>query len=741
MATEINIFHTIPWFSGSGIREIFISPDGKRFYTMGSGSTMMWDLNTLQCIQELPGGGDMVLSKDGTTLYTLSLKEGIIEVDLRNGNIISEFESWSPAGYVKKYDTNLKCMLEYTEIEYYPFESLALSPDGKSLVCGSNSNISKKWDLTTGQYIMGFYGCKLGYETTELKGLFSSDSFSMGEVVQDCSPYMKEICITPDGRHLLTGGYSSQSRMWNYITGEEIKSFKNHTQSIFQVSVSNDSRFFFATGHVIQMHEIGSGELHRTFKNETSSILKMALFPNGKKILTSNDDGSISIWNTSEEPLQRTYTVIDTSTKEINRENSDSPSIGILTDDCFLTGDPHRPLVRKWNLDSEIPLQEMSYHTTYSRSLVITPDNQAIIVACDDGTIRRIDMRTLEISILDDVYDERSNILISQDGDRMVFCFHDKDGKGISKQAKIKQIDTGDITCTFSLEKYLSSMNILAFSKDEKFIITAGFTDYRPEYRNKMFVKWNSTTGKEIFSIRSERIMALTVTSKSIIAIVGSFCLEIKQWDIVTSQEIMVFMEPGESFYELIVSNDEQFLISSGNGFRKWNLRTGKCIAHFGLECQSSEISLTHDDDILISGGEDGMIHVWDLDTGKCLEKRRGHSSSITAISLDRVDSKCFVTSGYDGTVAFWKLHKIEMIARCHVIQNGIFWSSHDDDILSSQQFWTDRSEFITVMSGTSDDFLQAKVLPVGDPNREEYLRKNNRKDQILDRLTKWSVL
>jgi WD40 repeat protein len=77
--------------------------------------------------------------------------------------------------------------------------SVAISPDGQTLVSGSWDNTIKIWDLRTGQQV-----CTLPQQPS----------------------IVEAISISPDGQTLATGGWGNIIKLWNLTTGEEIRTLK-----------------------------------------------------------------------------------------------------------------------------------------------------------------------------------------------------------------------------------------------------------------------------------------------------------------------------------------------------------------------------------------------------------------------------------------------------------------------------------------------------------------------------------
>ena len=92
--------------------------------------------------------------------------------------------------------------------------ALALSPDGRFLVSGSEDVTLKIWDTATGNVLRTLSG----HEQSVLAA-----------------------AISPDGRKIASGGADATVRVWNVVTGESTK-VASHSSAVKNVAFSDDGR-------------------------------------------------------------------------------------------------------------------------------------------------------------------------------------------------------------------------------------------------------------------------------------------------------------------------------------------------------------------------------------------------------------------------------------------------------------------------------------------------------------------
>jgi len=111
-------------------------------------------------------------------------------------------------------------------------------------------------------------------------------------------------------------------------------------------------------------------------------------------------------------------------------------------------------------------------------------------------------------------------------------------------------------------------------------------------------------------------------------------------------------------------------LVSGGcdRDIRVWNLSTGECKLRLSGHTSTVRclqlMSLDGRPNCALSGSRDGTQRLWDLDSGECLHVLRGHSASVRCVA---VYGKMAVSGSYDGTARVWDLETGE----CKTVLNG----------------------------------------------------------------------
>lgn len=204
------------WDAGSGkplislighadkIWSVAVTPDNAKIVT-GSydGTARIWNANTGKELLKLNGNGGEVLSvavsQDGARIVTGSY-DGYARVwDAATGKMLLSFLGRDP--------------LEGGTTHESDFLSIAMTPDGKRIVTGSEGKEARVFDAATGAQILTLTGHK-------------------GSVYS--------VALTPDGSRIVTGSADHSAKIWDATTGKELMTLTGHLGEVSSIAVTRD---------------------------------------------------------------------------------------------------------------------------------------------------------------------------------------------------------------------------------------------------------------------------------------------------------------------------------------------------------------------------------------------------------------------------------------------------------------------------------------------------------------------
>lgn len=188
-------------------------------------------------------------------------------------------------------------------------QSVAISPDGRYIVSGSNDKNIKIWEFATGKL---------------LRTIHLSDG-------------VNSVAISPDGRYIVSGAGSVG--VWELATGRNLSTL-NQTPPVYSVAISPNG-FYFASG---AWNSTNVWDLYTRSElftiNQTSPVYSVAFSPDGRYIASGLDDGTINIWDLDTE----------TSLCTLKRHKDQLTSVAFFPDGHYIASGSLDGTVKVWEL-------------------------------------------------------------------------------------------------------------------------------------------------------------------------------------------------------------------------------------------------------------------------------------------------------------------------------------------------------------------------------------------------------
>jgi tetratricopeptide (TPR) repeat protein len=152
---------------------------------------------------------------------------------------------------------------------------VAFSPDGKTVLTGSEDWTARLWDAATGRPL----------------GLPMTHQSVVGAVA-----------FGPDGRTVLTGSRDRTARLWDAATGRPLGTPMTHQDWVSAVAYSPDGKTVLTGGGTARLWDAATGRPLGTPLAHQGSVMAVAFGPDGKTVLTGSEDRTARLWDVSELP-------------------------------------------------------------------------------------------------------------------------------------------------------------------------------------------------------------------------------------------------------------------------------------------------------------------------------------------------------------------------------------------------------------------------------------------------------
>ena len=278
-------------------------------------------------------------------------------------------------------------------------DTVSFSPDGKTLVSGSEDKTIKIWDVTKSKALRtlsdnssSFYAVAISPDGQTLASGGGDNkikiwNISSGELIRtltDHSDAVSAVAISPDGQNLASGSWDKTIKIWNISTGKLLGTLSGHSASVSAVAFSPDGRTL-ASGsddYSIKIWDLATGQDLSTLIGHSDLVRSVAFNPDGKTLSSGSWDKTIKIWNLSTGEAIHTLTQYG----EVN-------SVAFSPNGQILASGSRDNVVKIWNLSTREAIRTFTGHSGSVSAVAFSPDGKSLASGSNDNTIKIWRMR------------------------------------------------------------------------------------------------------------------------------------------------------------------------------------------------------------------------------------------------------------------------------------------------------------------------------------------------------------
>lgn len=238
----------------------------------------------------------------------------------------------------------------------------------------------------------------------------------------------------------------------------------------------------------------------------------------------------------------------------------------------------------------------------------------------------------------------------------------------------------------------------VSISADSRYGLSGGVDD--------LLRLWDLQSGRllRVFSGHKDHIRAVAFSPLGKRVLSASDDRTLKLWDL-NGEELRTFggsIEFGEeaedeeedahwqpdSVAAAAFTPDARSILSGGADGRLtlWDVESGQPKRHFArLELPIFAVAISRDGQRAASGGVDGVLRIWDIATGAELRQFKGHHAALMAVALSH-DGRLALSASADETIKLWDLVKgkeVRTLIGHHNFVTAASFSADDRFILS----------------------------------------------------------
>ncbi|HKD99307.1 MAG TPA: WD40 repeat domain-containing protein, partial [Micromonosporaceae bacterium] len=375
------------------VHTVAFSPDGRTVAAGDSdGFAWLWRLDTGALVGTLPHPGpvtNVVFDVDGRSLYTGAadgvLRRWAIPGPVLHGPASSVYDvAWSGDvlagasgdGAVYVWDVRdqhravLSARLTGPDKDRRIIGSMAISPDGRTLVAGGYDGTVWRWDISD-----------------------PSRPAPIEPPLKDLPKYAESLVFSPDGRLLAAGGSEGTIALWDVGDPQRpalLTTLEGATANVYTVAFSPDGRTFAAGGvdMVVWLWDVSDParpvRLGEPLGGPTNFVYSVAFHPAGRTLAVGSADGTVRLWDIDDRARPTPGPVL-------TGPNGYVIGIAFSPDGSRLAASSTDRTVWLWDLRS--PFRPTTYAVLTGpggtvQDVAYAPDGRSIAATSQDATVR-----------------------------------------------------------------------------------------------------------------------------------------------------------------------------------------------------------------------------------------------------------------------------------------------------------------------------------------------------------------
>jgi WD40 repeat protein len=553
---------------------------------------------------------------------------------------------------------------------------VAWSPNGKTLASASRDNTIRLWDAASGQSLRTLHGHQ---------DLVNSAAWS------------------PDGKTLASASEDKTIRLWDAASGQPLSTLQGHKEPVNSVAWSPDGKTLASASgdNTLRLWDAASGKLMRTLQGHQDSVYSVAWSPDGKTLASASEDKTVRLWEAaSGQPL-----------RTLQEHQNGVTSVAWSPDGKTLASAGQDRMVRLWAAASGKRLLTLHGHQNSVNSVAWSPDGKTLASASGDKTIRlwevasgqpRLTMQGHEDFVNSVAWSPGGNTLASASRDTTVRLWEAASGQPLR-----------------TLQGHQDSVISVAWSPDGKTLASASV--------DKTIRLWEAANGQPLRTLQGHNKSVYSVAwspdGKTLVS--ASQDKTIRLWESASGQPLRTLQGHEEPVNSVAWSPDGRTLASAGEDstIRLWDAASGQPLRTLkGHQNGVSSVAWSPDGKTLASASEDNTIRLWEAASGKVMGTLQGHQNVAYSVSWSP-DGKSLASASSDNTIRIWQAAGGQML-RTLQGQGPLFsvaWSP-DGKLLAS----AGGDKTIQVWPGKVDGLLEQvrngiRLFKLSDEDCERY--------------------
>jgi WD40 repeat protein len=565
----------------------------------------------------------------------------------------------------------------------------AYSPDGRTIVTGSDDGTARTWDSATGIDLAMFR------ENSPVRSVaYSSDGKQIATGAQDgtvdvwsvvnrskmverrSSAPVNSVAFSPDGARIVSAHNDGTLHVWPSAGGKPLIIDAGGSKAVESAEFSPDGRQIVtaSTDHTARIWDATTGSERVKLMGHYDVVYDASFSPDARRVLTASEDGTARVWDAQ-------------TGQELFRLRGPPKAVGAAAfspNGQLIVTASQDGSIRLWDASSGAPRGILLTEAkAASNSVAFSPDGRTVVTGFQDGTARVLDVAPAGALVLSGdggsvysaAFSPTGERLASASGDGAVRIWdwarsavvtrllghkdlvydasYSPDGRRVvtasrDDSAAIWDADAGSRLRTLS--GHSGFVYSAAYSPDGRQVVTAS--------ADKTARIWDATSGAQLNVLRGHDASVLSAAyspdGKHVVTASADHTARV--WDAATGKQVAILSGHSGGVNTAAYSPDGREIVtgSEDGDMRIWNASTGAGVATLtGPMGNVISAVFSPSGQYILSASDDDTARIWDADRHELLSVLRGHLGALESAGY-APDGKHVATASFDGTVRVW---------------------------------------------------------------------------------------